>query len=147
MPKNKPSAMMDSRVITYFETAAAARKRMRRRSRNSRYSAIPSPALADTFSISIPGRTDWMLRFAVVSSNSTASTRSDFVITATSALLNTLRSKVHASASLTSSRTVGTQRQSQDILTSHGSSVQNQFLRMKRLIQGSPTLRARLARG
>src|SRR5580692_5104078 len=66
---------------------SVARELVRRRSRNSKQSSIPSPVLEDNLNISMPGRTARMLRLAAASSNSTAEARSDFVMTATSALL------------------------------------------------------------
>jgi hypothetical protein len=43
MPRKKPRAIMESSVIIYPGTAAEAREGMRRFSRSSRYSVIPSP--------------------------------------------------------------------------------------------------------
>lgn len=57
VPRKRPEQLMESRVILYFQTAAADRERERRLSRNSKYSVIPSPVLADSLKTCMPGRT------------------------------------------------------------------------------------------
>jgi hypothetical protein len=59
----------------FIQTAAAALERVCRRSRNSRYSSIPSSVFTDNLNTSTPGRAAWMSRITAASSNSTAAAR------------------------------------------------------------------------
>src|SRR5262249_2668691 len=86
VPHPEEEPQRQDRKQTGHETAIP-RCSANRESSNAMNSGIPSPVLAATRTVSIPGRTAWMLAAAASQSNSTAPARSVLVITATSALL------------------------------------------------------------